>query len=288
MGKEPFSSRHNKRFPPGTYAEDSTTPQFANRLARLIAKYSGSDGIPNLLQLHFILNEVAGLRVLDFDDIDIINENPILTFGNMMEGVELYFLFDFIEELSTLFSLDDDGYLSAHLFSEELNLLLHTERLRYEYIRCDIVPLFPSPLTTLEGEVLGQLSSGIVGLATPYHMNKAKALFLARDYENCIKELVCALEALIKYLSGNENRKFAEFLKNDSRMANIHGSLKSLIIAFYGYASNEEGIRHGGNEPAHSTLDDVYYAYYQTLSAIELIIAKCFDTPKSKEEPSDV
>lgn len=69
------------------------------------------------------------------------------------------------------------------------------------------------------------------------------------DYKNCVKESISAVESVCKVISGNEKAALKDALNGlISNGMNIHGSLKSAILALYGYASDEGGIRHAERE----------------------------------------
>lgn len=69
------------------------------------------------------------------------------------------------------------------------------------------------------------------------------------DYKNCVKESISAVESVCKVISGNEKAALKDALNGlIANGMNIHGSLKSAILALYGYASDEGGIRHAERE----------------------------------------
>lgn len=69
------------------------------------------------------------------------------------------------------------------------------------------------------------------------------------DYKNCVKESISAVESVCKVISGNEKAALKDAINGlIANGMNIHGSLKSAILALYGYASDEGGIRHAERE----------------------------------------
>lgn len=57
------------------------------------------------------------------------------------------------------------------------------------------------------------------------------------------------MESVCKVISGNEKAALKDALNSlIANGMNIHGSLKSAILALYGYASDEGGIRHSERE----------------------------------------
>ena len=86
------------------------------------------------------------------------------------------------------------------------------------------------------------------------HVQLQKALgFLSDrehpDYKNCVKESISAVESVCKVLANDPKAELGKALKSlIANGLNIHGSLKSAILALYGYASDEGGIRHAERE----------------------------------------
>lgn len=80
------------------------------------------------------------------------------------------------------------------------------------------------------------------------HIQKAVG-FLAdrekKDYKNCIKESISAVEAVSKVIAEKDNAELKEALKvlKDKGLV-VHGALEKAFLALYGYASDEGGIRH--------------------------------------------
>lgn len=69
------------------------------------------------------------------------------------------------------------------------------------------------------------------------------------DYKNCVKESISAVESVCKVLTNDPKAELGKALKSlIANGMNIHGSLKSAILALYGYASDEGGIRHAERE----------------------------------------
>lgn len=84
------------------------------------------------------------------------------------------------------------------------------------------------------------------------HYEKALRFFRATvrpDYENCVKESVCAVEAAGRALFPNSNAKtlgdLSKWLKVTEEV-DIPVSLTKVIDGIYGYRSGGEGIGHGG------------------------------------------
>lgn len=127
------------------------------------------------------------------------------------------------------------------------NMLFRQEYVGYRFVSDQIVPVTDE----LEISEIEQACK------TPFEGARAqlqKALgFLSDrehpDYKNCVKESISAVESVCKVLANDPKAELGKALK--SLIANgliIHGSLKSAILALYGYASDEGGIRHAERE----------------------------------------
>ena len=126
---------------------------------------------------------------------------------------------------------------------QNFNNIFEQEHIGYRFVSKQIVPITDES----EAQEIGQACQ------TPFDGARAqlqKALgFLSDrehpDYKNCIKESISAVESVCKVISGNEKAALKDALNSlIANGMNIHGSLKSAILALYGYASDEGGIRH--------------------------------------------
>lgn len=134
-----------------------------------------------------------------------------------------------------------------NIFQKRFNDLFEREYVVYRFITGKIVPITDK----IEMQEIEK------AVQTPFEGAQAqlqKALgFLSDrehpDYKNCVKESISAVESVCKVLANDPKAELGKALK--SLIANgliIHGSLKSAILALYGYASDEGGIRHAERE----------------------------------------
>lgn len=80
------------------------------------------------------------------------------------------------------------------------------------------------------------------------HIKKAVVILADRDnkdYKNCIKESICAVESICQIITKDEKATLGKALKllKDTGLT-IHPSLESAFSKLYGYTSDEGGIRH--------------------------------------------
>lgn len=80
------------------------------------------------------------------------------------------------------------------------------------------------------------------------HIKKATGFLGDRehkDYKNCIKESICAVESICQIVIGDPHATLGQALKRlEDYGIIIHPSLKSAFAKLYGYTSDEGGIRH--------------------------------------------
>jgi hypothetical protein len=82
------------------------------------------------------------------------------------------------------------------------------------------------------------------------HISDALAHIARRpepDYKDSIKQSFCAVESAV-WIAIGEKPRFAVALKKFEEMHALHGSLTQMIDKLHGYASDEEGVRHGATE----------------------------------------
>lgn len=80
------------------------------------------------------------------------------------------------------------------------------------------------------------------------HLKKAVVILADRDnkdYKNCIKESICAVESICQVITKNDKATLGQALKllKDNGLK-IHSALESAFSKLYGYTSDEGGIRH--------------------------------------------
>lgn len=96
------------------------------------------------------------------------------------------------------------------------------------------------------------------------HIKKAVG-FLAdrehKDYKNCIKESISAVESICSIIIGQENVTLGQALKKlEEKGLKIHSAFKEQFLKLYGYASDEGGIRHSeGYFESNVTFEEAKY-----------------------------
>jgi hypothetical protein len=79
------------------------------------------------------------------------------------------------------------------------------------------------------------------------HVSEALAMYSRKptpDYRNAIKEAISAVESAAKIISNDEHATLGDAIKKIGQNHPMHGAFKEAILKLYGYASDENGIRH--------------------------------------------
>ena len=145
-------------------------------------------------------------------------------------------------------------------YSEGFNSILEQEKSGYRLIGGVISPIVGEvEVACIEEASNTQFSS----VNTP--LQKALQFYSDRenpDYENSIKEAISAVESVCCIITGMSGAQatLGNALKHleDSGLT-LHGALKSAFEKMYGYASDTDGIRHGGIDFKNAPAEDAKY-----------------------------
>lgn len=139
--------------------------------------------------------------------------------------------------------INGNCYLDKKLFSKSFNALFETECVGYRFVGDKIVAITDK----------NEINEIEQACDAPYngckaHIEKAVG-FLAdrehKDYKNCIKESISAVETICQIIIGSNTatlNKAIQKLKNKG--IKIHPVLETAFTKLYAYTSDEGGIRH--------------------------------------------
>lgn len=136
-----------------------------------------------------------------------------------------------------------------------INKIFEKEYVGYRMIKGQITPISnPTEIESIKEALYSQLDS------ISLHIDKALSLLKNNDYENTIKESITAVESMCCFLT-NKNTTLGKTLSLlKSVGVHIHPCLEEAFDKLYGYASNENGIRHGGfMDNPKSTFDEAKF-----------------------------
>lgn len=110
------------------------------------------------------------------------------------------------------------------------------------------------------------------------HMKKA-VQFLAdretKDYKNCIKEAISAVESICQIITGNNKATLGDALKVIAKKGDLHSALKEGFSKLYGYTSDQGGIRHAeGLFESNVTFNEAKYMLVSCSAFVNYLIAE--------------
>ena len=138
---------------------------------------------------------------------------------------------------------NNDGTVKWIHFQEKINKLFEKECVGYRFIDDKIVAITDKIEIK---EIEKSLQSDYSGCKS--HIEKAVG-FLAdrehKDYKNCIKESISAVESICQIMVDDEKATLGEAIKKlKDNGIKIHPALETAFSKLFGYTSDEGGIRH--------------------------------------------
>ncbi len=157
----------------------------------------------------------------------------------------------------------------------QYNELFEYEKSGYRVIAGEIAPITNAQeIETIEAAA-----------NTPYfsvnqHIRKSLEKYAdleSPDYENSVKEAISAVEAIcciITGMSGAQATLGKALKKLKDSGVYIHPAMERAFDALYGYASDENGIRHGGIDFKNVPADDAKYMLISCSAFVNYLIEK--------------
>ena len=151
-------------------------------------------------------------------------------------------VFDFLELLANhRYGKYEDGNRKS--FYELIDSIFEMEYVGYRFVDGRIAPITDkNEIDSIEDACNNEFAG------TRAHIKKAVGFIADRehkDYKNCIKESILAVESICSIIVGNEKATLGQAIKRleDNGLV-IHTALKNAFSSLYGYTSDEGGIRH--------------------------------------------
>lgn len=186
------------------------------------------------------------------------------------DSTEWYVIFDFIERYLAIAQTE-----KVKRMASAFNRILEEEASGYRVIEKQVVPITSeSELATVQQAMSSPFD------APKAHIKKALDLFANRrnpDYENSIKESISAVESMcciITGLSGANATLGAALKKLKDKGIHIHSAMEKAFLSLYGYASDENGIRHGGMDFKSAPSEDAKYMLVSCSAFVNYLIEK--------------
>lgn len=183
---------------------------------------------------------------------------------------EWYEVYDFIDvNLSFLTGVEKKDR------TRQYNDILEQEKAGYRIILEEVAPITNGSETeTIEQAATTQFDS------VNQHISKALALYADLknpDYENSVKESISAVEAMCCIITGMSGKQatLGTALKNlEEHGVHIHKAMASGFNSLYGYASDENGIRHGGIDFKNVPPEDAKFMLVSCSAFVNYLIEK--------------
>lgn len=158
---------------------------------------------------------------------------------------------------------------------KQYNEILGQEKSAYRIVAGEIVPIMNEvEIQSIENAKTTRY------LSVNQHIQKALTLYADKrtpDYENSVKESICAVEAvccIITGMSGQQATLGSAIKKLKEKDIHIHGAMEKAFLALYGYASDEDGIRHGGIDFQNVPAEDAKYMLISCSAFVNYLIEK--------------
>ncbi|MBF4563951.1 hypothetical protein ITJ62_02645 [Plantibacter sp. VKM Ac-2876] len=164
---------------------------------------------------------------------------------------EWYDVLDLIEAVVKYLERYPSGYSRdrASMIVRAFNNRFEHYLVGYRFIGLELTPVG----STLEASAVSTAFDSAADLAgVRHHLDRATELLSDRqapDYPNSIKESISAVEAVVKIVTA-EGTLGKGLSKLEASGLVLHGALKASWSQMYGWVSDDDGIRHGGIDPA--------------------------------------
>lgn len=170
---------------------------------------------------------------------------------------------------------EEYGHYKQIEFNEHefLNAVFEQECVGYRFVGQKIVKITdPTEISEIEAAT----TCIFEGCRT--HITNAVS-FLAdrdkKDYKNCIKESISAVESICKVVTQNEHATLGDALKELERKRGLKGPLKSAFEKLYNYTNDKGGIRHAdGLFTSEVTFEEAKFMIVSCSAFVNYLIAE--------------
>lgn len=255
---------------------DSMDSDLRNRLWNALTRYYWSQCGWNIQGFHYAYKDLELLRnriwhshfKAPFHTMGSSWDDALREITEHFFGCEWYEVYDFIEFAAY-------NYPNAETnqrFTDQCNSILEEEISAYRFVGGRITQI------TSEEEI-SEIEEALATPPKPVQTHLKKALDLlsdkkAPDYRNSIKESISAVESMCNKITGSKKATLGKCLdKIDSKMP-THGALREAFDHLYGYASSEEGIRHGSIEESEVDFDIAKFMLVSCSAFVNYLVSK--------------
>jgi len=188
-----------------------------------------------------------------------------------------YEVYNFIEfTMQNLSLVVPRVQLTKEQFEKGLNQILKRELAGYRSINLEIVPITDeSEIESIRNSITVSDKYGFNGIKK--HFEKSLS-FLGKkpeaDYLNSIKESISAVEGICKILTSEKSGGIEKALRKLESKIKLHPAFRQGISNFYGYTSDESGIRHPILEDSEVDFADAKFMLVSCSALVNFIIEK--------------
>ena len=215
-----------------------------NKIYTLMSKYTNNNEF-----VEFLYVEIFSCTVDDVPRVqDIFGKNhlDIFSINSQLKDFLLVHpynaIFDLLEGINKFWKQRDNS------FEEAINNIFKEENVQHRFVNGIITDIINEHEIKEIQESLDKNddSSVHISKAINHLYNRQKP-----DYENSVKESICAVEVKCKKITNMPTATLGAAIKKVKENGiNLHPALEQSISQLYGYASNANGIRHGGGMAA--------------------------------------
>lgn len=255
--------------------------QFDDRQAKYVLDVMGYRTIPEKDIFHASFNRGGK----NFDRLIALLEK--MPWNNVYDVIDHGFEYlgvnckDCTDDCNAVYDEDSEEYYiceykdNMNRYSAQFNSILEQEKSGYRVVDGCVSP------------IVGEVEMACIEEATNTkfhsvntHLQKALQFYSDRqspDYENSIKESISAVEAMCCIITGltGAQATLGNALRHlEDNGLILHGALKSAFDKMYGYASDSDGIRHGGIDFKNAPSEDAKYMLISCSAFINYLIEK--------------
>lgn len=265
-----FSEKYGYKQPKEILYE-KISDSLRNRIWNLFYQKEILEGENDALDLESVLGhrETIAEKIADkFGFLETAAKGKLKDF--ILYDAEWYEVYDFIEV--NLSFLDDEEKEER---IGQYNKILEQEKSGYRIVLGEVTQITnDAEIKTIEQAATTQFDS------VNQHISKALALYADLknpDYENSVKESISAVEAMCCVITGTSGRQATlgkAIKKLEESGIHIHGAMEKGFESLYGYASDENGIRHGGIDFKNVPPEDAKFMLVSCSAFVNYLIEK--------------
>jgi DNA-binding transcriptional ArsR family regulator len=218
---------------------------------------TGMDEFSTILWLNYFKRPIDARPSSSYETKDVIRK--------YFFSCTWYEVYDFVQFTLTYFKDDE--------LTEIVNGTLEQELSAYRYVD----NIFTDITDEQEIKMLEEALNDGDFPAVVKHLRRALELLSDRekpDYRNSIKESISAVESLAKIITGKPKATLGQALSVLEQKGKFHPALLEAFSKLYGYASNEDGIRHAMLEDPNLTASDAKFFLISCTSFINYLKSK--------------